>query len=66
MDYNGVKFYSRTDLSVGHYLKQAEEILEQLDTVSKVNDINQVIELYNIECFLEEEIYLDNWSEQQR
>ena len=63
--YDGVKFYSKNDLSVGYYLKKAEVILEKIEILSEECNVNQIIELYNIKRFFEEDLYLDIWSPQQ-
>jgi len=66
MDYNGVKFYSKTDMSGGYYLRKAEQIFNDFDESLKYNDINQIIELYNTCCYLDEGLYLESWSEYQK
>ena len=48
MDYNGVKFYSKTDLSGGHYLRHAEHVLDEFNDSLEYTDINQIVEFYNI------------------
>lgn len=58
MDYNGVKFYSKTDLSGGHYLRHAEHVLDEFNDSLEYTDINQIIEFYNICRYFDEEMYL--------
>lgn len=48
-DYNGVKFYSKEDMSIGYYLKKADSIIFSFDKNSEYTDINAVIEFYNIQ-----------------
>ena len=57
-----VKFYSASDLSSGHCLQLAEKILLNNIIDYKCCDINDVIELYNISLFFENEVYLDAWN----
>lgn len=62
MTYNGVKFYSANDFSCGPNLQKAETILQNFKSQTVYNDINQVIELYNIYRFFQEQIYLSSWQ----
>lgn len=47
-DYNGVKYFSSTDWSLGAYYLKAISILEEIDVNKEYTDINQILELYNI------------------
>lgn len=47
-DYNGVKYYSSNDLSLGVYFQKSIGILEEVDENEECTDINKIIELYNI------------------
>lgn len=47
--YDGVKFYSANDWSMGGNLEKTAVILDSFDANKKYTDINQVIELYNIQ-----------------
>ena len=62
-NYDDVKFYSEYDLSVGFYLKKAELVLNTIDCNNEYNDINQVIELYNIKQYLDHELRLTTWND---
>lgn len=57
----GVKFYSSTDLSVGSYLEQINNIYRQFQ-----NDItytlNQIIELYKCSKYIGHGLYLISWA----
>lgn len=57
-----VKFYSIDDMAGGYQLKKAEHILRE-DIVSNYEDINDILELYNIKKYLDKEIYLKDWSQ---
>jgi len=58
-----VVFYSKNDLSSGHNLKNAETILEKFDPNHNF-DINDILELYHIKIYFDNEIYLNSWTEQ--
>ncbi|MGM8363724.1 hypothetical protein ACSV4D_17555 [Flavobacterium sp. ARAG 55.4] len=59
---NKVVFYSKEDLSAGQNLSIAENILDTLDSRTFSN-INEIIEIYNIKLFFDNEIYLLKWTE---
>lgn len=56
-----IKFHSKEDLSVGYYLKKCEEIL-RADIKPTYDDINDVIELYNIQLYIDAKLYLNSWT----
>lgn len=56
-----VKFYSGSDWSCGKSLERAEEILKEHSEDREIQDINDMIELYNVYLFFENKIYLDKW-----
>lgn len=61
-DLNRIQFYSIDDLASGDNLSKAEPILQ--DKVKKVyEDINDIIELYNIKKYIDNEMYLKLWTE---
>lgn len=60
--YDGVKFFGASDLSVGWALCKAEPIIKSFDSSKDYDDINQVIELYNIDRLLNSGVSLKNWS----
>lgn len=58
-----VKFYSPNDLACGRNLKKCELIIKDYDNGNKVeNDINDIIEIYNIKKYLDNKLYLRNWT----
>ncbi|MDF2985221.1 MAG: hypothetical protein K0R50_731 [Eubacterium sp.] len=61
-NYDGVKFYSEYDLSVGFHLERAELVLNSSDSNNEYNDINQIIELYNIKQYLDHGLRLTTWD----
>lgn len=46
-----IKYYSSNDLSTGNSVVKCEEILNNFDETKVYNNINDVIELYNISIF---------------
>lgn len=58
-----IKFHSKEDLAIGYYLKKCEEILRS-EIKSDYNNINDIIELYNIQLYIENELYLKSWSKE--
>jgi hypothetical protein len=61
-DRDRVVFYSKQDMSSGHFLSKAESILRQ-DFKGNPSDINDVLELYNIKLYIDNELYLNSWSQ---
>ena len=61
-EYNGVKYYGKEDLSLGWELKKAEPILSNFDNTKNYEDINEVIELYNIQQLMNTGVPLSSWS----
>ena len=57
-----VKYYSTNDLSAGFYLKRIEDIICNFVVEKKRVDINEIIELYNIQQFFHNRIYLPQTS----
>lgn len=61
LDLNRVVFYSIEDMAGGHQLQKGEHILRG-ESKSKYNDINEVLELYNIKKYLDNELFLKGWT----
>lgn len=62
---NKVVFYSKADLSAGKSLSIAENILNTLGSRNSF-DINDIIEIYNIKLFFDNDIYLLKWTTDQK
>jgi len=60
-DLNKVAFYSREDMACGHQLQKGEHILRS-DLKSNYTDINDIFELYNIKKYIDNELYLISWT----
>ena len=57
-----VVFYSKEDMSAGHNLQNAEQLLKNLP-LQKNADINDLLELYNVKLYFDNELYLLTWDE---
>lgn len=58
------KFYSIDDLGNNLELTRAEEILDAYDEGKEFEDINDIIELYNVKLFLDNHLALKKWTEE--
>jgi len=58
---NRVVFYSKHDMSAGMNIKNAEKIIKSYNS-SKILDINDVLELFHIKLYFDNEMYLNNWD----
>lgn len=63
---NRIKFFSKADGASGHYLALAEPILRNFDKEKSIDDINDIIELYQIKRYIDADLFLDHWSENDR
>lgn len=61
-DLNKVVFHSKEDMAGGHYLQKGEHIL-RADTKANYTDINEVLELYNLKQYIDNDLYLKGWSQ---
>lgn len=64
-DLNRVVFYSKQDLSGDRNLQNAEPIIENYDS-SKIYGINEVLELYQIKLYFNNEIYRRVWNKETK
>lgn len=60
-DLNRVVFYSKEDMAGGHQLQKGESIL-RAEIKSEYNDINEILELYNIKKHIDIELFLNDWT----
>lgn len=60
-NFNKVVFYSIEDMAGSRQLKKGEEILRR-PTLSEYTNINDVLELYNIKKYIDNELYLVDWT----
>jgi hypothetical protein len=61
-DFNRVEFYSKEDMAGGYQLSKGENILRN-ETKRNIVDINDILELYHIKKYLDNELYLKTWTE---
>ncbi len=61
-DLNKVVFHSKEDMAGGHYLQKGERIL-RADVKSNYTDINEVLELYNLKKYIDNDLYLIGWTQ---
>lgn len=60
-----IKFYGIHDLSSGVCLKESEGVFQNWDKCISSNDINAILELYNIKKFFDSGARLDCWHDEQ-
>jgi len=63
---NRIKFFSKSDGASGHYLALAEPILRNFDKEKSIDDINDIIELYQIKQYIDADLFFDHWPESDR
>lgn len=61
-DVNKVVFYSKEDMAGPYNLQKGEHIL-MAATKTNYIDINEVLELYNLKKYIDNDLYLKNWSQ---
>lgn len=62
LDLNRVEFYSKEDMAWGYQLSKGEHILRS-ETAAVYEDVNDILELYNIKKFLDNELFLKGWTQ---
>lgn len=62
-DFNRVKFYSKEDMAGGYEMSKGENILRN-DVQPSYTDINDILELYNIKKYIDNELYLIKWTQE--
>lgn len=60
-DLERIEFYSKEDISAVDHLQKGEHIL-RAGTKSNYTDINDILELYNLKKFIDNEMYLRGWT----
>ena len=64
-EYNGVKYYGANDFSIQWTIKEAETIINRFDQTDSFEDINVILELYNVQQLFECGIRLKDWSDEK-
>lgn len=62
---NRVTFYSKEDLSTSMNLERAELAIKEFN-LDQIFEINDIIELYNIRLFFDNDIYLLRWTNEYK
>lgn len=62
-EYDGIKYYGKNDMSIGWELENSEEKLQGFSSESKVKNVNEAIELFNIAQLLDTGVRLRKWDE---
>lgn len=57
-----VKFYNEYDLGAGWNLQKAEEILQAWDCSYNEEDINEILNYYNIKRYFDVNLRLKDWD----
>ena len=52
-----VHWFSLCDLSIGFHLPRIEEVLRDFYPEKEIQDVNDVLELYEITKFVEQKVY---------
>ena len=63
-EYVGVKYYSDNDLRLGWNLEKSEEIIQSIDFYKTDNNINYILELYNVHLLIKSDARLTSWSDE--
>lgn len=62
-EYDGVKFYSKGDMSIGWNLKKAEERIPAISNKTTSYSINEILEMYNILKLFNTDSRLASWDD---
>lgn len=54
----GIEYYEGKDLAKGYMLEMAKEVYEQLTTDHSIKNINEALELYNIDKYVKDNMFL--------
>lgn len=57
-----VKFYSLNDMMNGRNLKKCENLIKEFEAGKEAQDINDIIELYNVKKYFDNKIFLIDWT----
>lgn len=63
-DLDRVQFYSKEDMAGGNHLSKGEHILRS-EIKSNYTDVNEVLELYNLKKYFDNELYLKSWTQDE-
>lgn len=63
---NRVQYFSNYDMSISYYLQNAEDTISKYHEGWRPDEINDVIELYNIWLFVDNGISMNSWPEETK
>ena len=61
-----IQYYSNYDMSISYYLQNAEDTISRFHAGWRPDEINDVIELYNIWLFVDNGISMNSWTEETK
>lgn len=61
-----IEYFSKADLAWPHYLSMAEPILQNFEKTKSFNDINDILELYQIKRYIDANQFLPHWSDDDK
>ncbi|WP_427071391.1 hypothetical protein [Lysinibacillus fusiformis] len=64
--FRGVEYFKGADLAKGHMLNKSKEVYEKLDLDTEIHNINEVMELYNINKYVEDGMLLRFLGEEKK
>ena len=64
--FRGVEYFKGADLAKGYMLNKSKEVYEILDLDTEINNINEVMELYNINKYVEDGMLLRFLGEEKQ
>ena len=62
-EYEGAKFYSANDMSIGWGLQRAETVIDTFNQSEEITNINYALELYNIIKLFDTKVQLKSWDD---
>ena len=60
---HSVKFYGKTDMNNGYMLEKALSVLKHFNPTKTYDDINDILELYNVSKFISAKIFRQDFTE---
>ncbi|MDE7453370.1 MAG: hypothetical protein K2N22_03070, partial [Clostridia bacterium] len=61
-----VRFYSKTDMINGFMLEKSLSVLKKLTHTRTYNNINDVLELYNVQKFIDAQIFRQDFTDEDK
>lgn len=61
-----VKYYPKNDYGFARHLDKIENLREYIDIDGTIEDVNDVLELYNIKKYIDNEVYHKDWNAEDK